>query len=356
VRAYAEIVAARAMERRVVAAGQRIAALRGKDALSEAQRILATCQPRSAGNLRGLRETMVEWFEGVRSRFDAGGMSGIPTSLQWLDDTLDGFQKSDLIILAARPSVGKTALAMQSAIAAAKAGIPTLVFSAEMSGTQICGRIVSHVAGVSGSALRRPKEQMNDESWARVSAAIGTVRNYPITMDDSSDITLESICARARQVDTQQRLGLIVIDYLQILRLPKADRNDLALGEMTRGLKGLAKSLDVPVLLLSQLNRDGVNRPTMAELRGSGAIEQDADVVMFLHRPNDQDRSGIELIVAKQRNGEIADRWLHADMKVMRFDDAEHERPNPKSQEPAQTGFRSRKGPGGMVIRGDFNA
>lgn len=317
-RSYAETMARKATERRVIAAGQRIASLRGADSLEEAQRILAACAPKSAGQSVTLKKAMREWFTDLQRRFDAPEMTGVPTGLPWLDSMLGGYQRSDLIILAARPSVGKTALGVQSAVAVASAGTPVLFISAEMATGQLCGRIASHMSGVSTTAFRQPQD-IDDEGWRKVNDAVARVPSMPLVIDDKA-ITVEAISAQARQLDATQRLGLIVVDYLTHLKLPKADRHDLSIGEATRALKRLGKDLNVPVLLLAQLNRDGANRrPTLSDLRGSGDIEQDADVVLFLHRPDEQQRDGIELIVAKHRNGECGDCFLHADMQRQRF-------------------------------------
>lgn len=337
-RTYAEVVLRNATERKVISAGQRIAALRGPETLTEAQRLLATCMPKTSGVASTLRESLKGWFADVERRFDSPAMSGLPTGLGWLDTLLGGYQPGELIILAARPSVGKTAFALQSAVAAAEAKKPALIISAEMSTPQLTGRLASHLSGVSTTAFRQP-QSIDEEGWAAVNTAMVRARDLPIWIDDQS-VTVEAINARARQLDASHRLGLVVIDYLTHLKLPKADRPDLAIGEATRSFKRMAKELRVPVLLLAQLNRDGANaRPTLNTLRGSGDIEQDADVVVFLHRPDEQRREGIEMIVAKHRNGECGETYLHADMQRMRF--AESERPTmaEPQQKPKAKGF-----------------
>jgi replicative DNA helicase len=338
-RAYAEVVAKRAVERRVIAAGQRIAGLRGDDILGEAQRILAACLPRQMQGVRHAKDILRELVTDLSAKYDAGeALTGLPTGLPWLDDVTGGLQRSDLVIVAARPSVGKTALATQIILHAASKKTPTLFFSAEMSCTQVMARAVSHIGGVSLKAIRSPVT-LGDEGWAGLTRAGGEVQDYPWWVDDSAGQTVDAISARARQLDSQQRLGLIVVDYLQHLKLPKAERHDLSIGEASKALKGLAKQLNVPVILVSQLNRDGANsRPTLSTLRGSGDIEQDADVVMFLHRPDDMRRDQLELIVAKQRNGECGECWLHFDGAKQRFTESEA----PSAPEPKQrSGFRA---------------
>lgn len=340
VRTYAERIVQRATERRVVAAGQRIAQLRGDDSLGEAQRILAACSPRNSDAVKHAKAFLREAVAGLQERFDAEDvLTGVPTSIEPLDEKTSGWQRSDLILLAARPSVGKTALALQCAIHAARQKRPVLFFSAEMAGRQLLDRAIAHVAGVSLTGIRQPKT-LDGDDWSRINRAGGELAELPLWIDDSSGMTVDAVCARSRQVDAEQRLGLIVIDYLTHLTPPKAEKLADAVQLMTRQLKNLAKSLKVPVLLLSQLNRDGDGKPEMRHLRESGAIEQDADVILLMWRPEPERRELVELIVAKQRNGETGGIYLHADMARMRFTKTE-ERPNEQRR---GSGFR----PGGF--------
>lgn len=340
-RAYAEVVAKRATERRVIAAGQRIAQLRGDETLSEAQRILASALPRGTTDVRHVRDVLAESSKALVARYESQDeLTGLPTSIPWLDEITSGWQRSDLIVLAARPSVGKTALGLQSALHAAQAGKPVLFFSAEMKGRQLVDRALAHLSHVSLKAIRSPR-LIEAEGWTGITRATETLQSLPLWIDDSPAMTHEHIAARARQVDSERRLSLIVVDYLTHLRMPKADRRDIAVGEVTRAIKALAKSLDVPVILVSQLNRDAANaRPTLASLRDSGDIEQDADVVVFLHRPDEQQRDDLELIVSKQRNGECGHRWLRFDGSRMTFHESEG--PAHVEQPARRSGFRGR--------------
>lgn len=320
--AYAEIVARAAMERRVIQAGQRIAKLSGPDAYAEARTILDACQPRSVRFVVTLKQAMRDWFANVSEKAEAAAdtdLTGLPTSLGWLDEQTGGWQPGDLVVIAARPSVGKTLLALQVALHAGQQGYRCLMFSAEMSAQQIADRAVSALGKVSTHALRKPKT-MDDEHWACVSRGVALGASLPILVDDSNGITALDIAARAQQLHAERPLSMIVIDYLGLMRHPKADRHDLAIGQTTAALKALAKRLQIPVVLLVQINRDAANsRPAMNNLRDSGSIEQDCDIAIFLHRPDAEMKSQLELIVGKHRNGPTGSMWIYADYENMRF-------------------------------------
>lgn len=338
IRAHAEIVARKATARRVRAAGLRISKLPDDDAIGEAQRIMAACQPRATSAVRSIRSFMQDALGAMQQRVDAAGaLTGIPTSLPWLDEQTSGWQRGDLIVLAARPSVGKTALALQCAIAAAKAEQPVFFASLEQSGAQLAERAISHLSGISFWRVMRPKLLGNDE-WQQITDAGAVIKDLPIRIDETGALPVEAICARARQANATQRLGLIAIDYLTQITPPRAEKTADSIQIVTRALKALAKDLGVPVLLLSQLNRAGDEKPVLRNLRDSGAIEQDADVVIFLHRPDPANRGLVELAVAKQRNGPISETYLRADMDRMRFYETD-ERPATNSMSPTR-GFR----------------
>ena len=342
VRSYAELVAGNAINRRVRQAGQQIARLDGQDVLGEAQRLIGACAPRQAGSVKHIREFLRESVAEIQRRVNATeALIGVTTSLPELDEMTCGWQRGDLIILAARPSVGKTAFAVQAAIAAAKAKHGVLFMSLEMSGVQLADRVQAHVARVNAHGLRNPKT-LDEADFGRLFSAAAEIAELPLQIDETSGLTVDAICARARQVNATQRLGLIVIDYRTQIKPPKADTTANAIQEITRALKGLAKELQVPILLLSQLNREGEgHRPTMRTLRDSGAIEQDADVILFLHRPDDKNREYVELIVAKQRNGECGDFGLFADLPHMSFS-VTTDRPQAQVVRPAFGTFASR--------------
>lgn len=323
VRSYAEWIITAATERRVQVAGQRIAKLRGADSIGEAQRILGACIPRSSTGVKPIRDFLRESVVRMQERVEATEvLSGVPTGVGKLDELTAGWQRGDLIIIAARPSVGKTAFALQTALHAAQADHPVLFMSLEMTGSQLADRALSNLGHVSSVSIREPK-RMDEADWGRVTRAGGELDKLPLFIDESSALTVDAIGARVRQQDATKRLGLVVIDYLTQITPPRAESTTEAIQTITRQLKALAKEIQVPILLLSQLNREGEDKPKLSSLRSSGAIEQDADVVAFLHRPDHTQRDLIEFIVAKQRNGPTGEFYLRSQMDVMRFEPCE---------------------------------
>ncbi|MBW1842235.1 MAG: replicative DNA helicase [Deltaproteobacteria bacterium] len=241
-------------------------------------------------------------------------VTGVPTGYSELDRLTSGLQKSDLIILAARPSMGKTALSLNIARNAAIEGnVPTAIFSLEMSKEQLSMRMLCSEARVDLSRLRGGF--MNQDNWIRITDAASRFFNAPIYIDDSADISALSIRAKARRLKMEKDLGLIIIDYLQLMRgHARTERRDLEISEISRSLKALAKELNIPVMALSQLNRKleerSDKRPQLSDLRESGALEQDADVVAFIYRDemynkeeNNPNKGKAEIILSKQRNG-----------------------------------------------------
>ncbi|MGA0588848.1 replicative DNA helicase, partial [Dyella sp. KRB-257] len=322
VRSYAELVSRAAMTRRIHAAGAQIAKLDGPDVLGQAQQLIGACLPRHAGQVKHIREylraSVAELQRRVNSKEE---LTGIPTSLQPLDEMLCGYQPGDLIVLAARPSVGKTAFTIQSLVNAARHGKRTLFFSLEMTGVKIADRIQAHVAQVNAAGMKRPV-LFDDADFGALFNAASEIADLPLYIDETPALTVEALCARARQIHATTGCDLIAIDYLTQMTPPGGPKLSTAdaLQIITRALKGLAKELNVPVILLSQLNRDGEgHRPTLKALRDSGAIEQDADVVIFLHPPDANRRDRLLLIVGKQRDGETGDIWLDSNYRHQRF-------------------------------------
>lgn len=241
-------------------------------------------------------------------------LTGIPTGFSGLDNLTSGFQRSDMIILAARPSMGKTALALNIVRnAAVDHHIPCAIFSLEMSKEQLSMRMLCAEARIDSARLR--DGFFSDDDWDRLTHAAGVLSEAPIYIDDSSEITPMTIRAKARRLKMEKELGLIVIDYLQLMKSAVSnDRRDLEISEISRSTKSLARELDVPIVALSQLNRKleerSDKRPQLSDLRESGALEQDADVVTFIYRDevynrdeNNPNRGKAEIIVAKHRNG-----------------------------------------------------
>ncbi|MBF0099836.1 MAG: replicative DNA helicase [Desulfobacterales bacterium] len=242
--------------------------------------------------------------------------TGIPTGFSQLDKLLSGLQKSDLIILAARPSMGKTAFALNIARnVALDARIPVLIFSLEMSKEQLSMRVLTSEASVDSIQCKQGK--FNNEDWIKLTQHVGILSKSLFFIDDSSDITTIDIRSKARRLALDKGLGLIIIDYLQLMKPSiQSERRDLEIADISRTLKSIAKELNVPVIALSQLNRMLEQRadkhPVLADLRESGALEQDADVVAFIYRdevynkdPNNPNKGKAEIIIAKNRNGPI---------------------------------------------------
>ncbi|TFG41774.1 MAG: replicative DNA helicase, partial [Syntrophobacterales bacterium] len=248
-------------------------------------------------------------------------VTGVPTGFTQLDNLTSGLQNSDLIILAARPSMGKTALALNIARnAAVDGGVPVAIFSLEMSKEQLSLRMLCAEASIDSSRLRSGFFSMED--WERVTDAAGILSAAPIFIDDSASLSAMDVRAKARRLKMEKNIGLIIIDYLQLMQgRVGVERRDLEISEISRGMKALAKEIGLPVIALSQLNRmleqRTDKRPRLSDLRESGALEQDADVVAFIYRDevyNKEEtnpRKGIaEVILAKQRNGPTGDALL----------------------------------------------
>ncbi len=240
-------------------------------------------------------------------------VTGVPTGYHMLDEKTSGLQPSDLIVIAGRPSMGKTALALNIAQnASSQTGIPVGIFSLEMSKEQLSLRMLSSEARIDSSRMRGGF--LSESDLARINRAAGTLYDLPIYIDDSPAISALEIRAKARRMKMEKGLGLVIVDYLQLMRgRASAERRDLEISEISRSLKALAKEINIPVVALSQLNRKveerSNKRPVLSDLRESGAIEQDADVIVFIYRDEvynkkegEADRTS-EINVAKQRNG-----------------------------------------------------
>ena len=248
-----------------------------------------------------------------------GGLTGISSGFRKLDELTTGFQKGELIIIAGRPSMGKTALALNIAEHTALAdNNPVAVFSLEMSAEQLAFRLISSLGRVNQTSLKSGK--LRDTDWDRIDGAILQMKEMPIYIDDTPSLTPVELRARARRIQREKGLSLIVIDYLQLMQVPGSKENRATeISEISRNLKALARELGIPIIALSQLNRSVEQRvdksPIISDLRESGAIEQDADVIAFIYREEvynpETDEKGTALInVAKQRNGPIGKFYL----------------------------------------------
>jgi replicative DNA helicase len=253
--------------------------------------------------------------QAVKEGFDliehaGGALPGLDTGFTDLNLLTGGLMPADQIILAARPSMGKTALALNIAVNVAKTGVGVALFSLEMSRPQIGLRMIVSEARVDGALVRAGHLQESD--YQKLVMAANVVNDLPIWIDDRSDLSVLEIRAGLRRLKRKHDFGLVVVDYIQLMGGTRAETREQEVSSYSRGLKGIAKSFNVPVLALSQLNRKVEDRPKkrpmLADLRESGAIEQDADVIAFIHRPEyygrtDENRGLAEIIIAKQRNG-----------------------------------------------------
>ena len=340
IRAYAYIVRERSLLRHLIRVSGEIAASAyasegrpAKDLVDEAERLvfqIAEAGRRTGSGFVALKDILGETIDRLDMLHEnQGQLTGISTGYTDLDRMTAGLQPGDLVIVAGRPSMGKTTFALNiGENAAISAGVPVAVFSMEMSREQLSMRMISSLGRVDQSHLRTG--MFGDEDWARINGAIAQMKTAPIYIDDSGALTPTEVRARARRLSRERGLGLIIVDYLQLMQVPGTKENRATeISEISRSLKALAKELRVPVIALSQLNRGVEQRtdkkPVMSDLRESGAIEQDADVIMLIYREEvyDQDtpRKGIaDIIVAKQRNGPTGEVHLTFLGKYTRFE------------------------------------
>jgi replicative DNA helicase len=344
--AYADIVKDKAMLRALADIGSGITESvfqpegRGSRELLESaeQQIyrLAESGQRAGSAFMPINQVLLEAYRVLEQRYASPSeITGLPTGFMDLDRMTSGLQPSDLVILAARPSMGKTAFCMNIAEhAALHSGQPVAVFSMEMSTSQIALRLISSLGRVSQERLRTGK--LLDHEWPRVTSTMTLLQSARLYVDDTPALSPTELRSRARRLKREHGLGLIVIDYLQLMQVPGIKENRTAeISEISRSLKAMAKELNVPVIALSQLNR-GVEqrtekRPMMSDLRESGSIEQDADIVMFIYRDeyynrDSPDKGLAEVIIGKQRNGPTGAVKLKFFGEFTRFDDFAGER------------------------------
>jgi replicative DNA helicase len=318
---YAQIVRKKELLRRLIEASTHIAETSYDESdtletiLEEAERQMyeITTQGGHSNRLIPFQEMIDETWERIEKLAEnTGELRGVPSGFKDLDSKLSGFQKSDLIILAARPSVGKSSLALDFARnAAVKSGVPTAIFSLEMGKEQLVDRMLSAQSQVDGWKLRTSRLTLDDE-FARLQQGMHELMKAPLFIDDTAANTVLNMRSMLRRISSEKPIGLVIVDYLQLMGTSKNYDNMVnQVTEISRSLKGLAKEFNVPVIALSQLSRaveSRGGRPRLSDLRDSGSIEQDADVVMFIHREdkygeNTERKNIVEILIEKHRNG-----------------------------------------------------
>jgi len=334
---YAEIIKKKSILRKLIIAGSHIGEVAYREeeeleaVLEEAERRIfeitsGTNNNSDVASMKDLGEDTISRF--IHLAENQNEVRGVPSGFRDLDNKLSGFQKSDLIILAARPSVGKTSLALDLARnAAVKSGVPTVIFSLEMSKQQLVDRMLSAEAQVDGWKLRTGKLSM-DEEIERLQEGMHKLMQAPIFIDDKPANTVMNMRSVLRKLNHDKPVGLVIVDYLQLMGTSRNYENMVnQVTEISRSLKGLAKEFSVPVIALSQLSRaveSRGGRPRLSDLRDSGSIEQDADVVMFIHREdkygeNEEKKNIIEILIEKHRNGPTGIVELYFDNKKTSF-------------------------------------
>jgi replicative DNA helicase len=343
--AYADIVRQRSILRGLISAGTQIAesAFRTEgrtpdELLDLAESLVFEIAERESKGRRGfrpLKDLLVDALDRIDMLFQRDNpITGVATGFFELDNMTSGLQKSDLVIIAGRPSMGKTAFAINIAQhAAIKEDLPVAVFSMEMPSEQLAMRMMSSLGRIDQHKMRTGR--LSDDDWPRLTHSVGILSEAKMFIDDTPALTPSDLRARCRRLAREHGIGLIVIDYLQLMQVPGTKENRATeISEISRSLKALAKELSCPVIALSQLNRSLENRqdkrPVMSDLRESGAIEQDADVIMFIYRDEvyneDSNDKGIaEIIIGKQRNGPIGSRKLRFFGEYTSFENLAHD-------------------------------
>ncbi|HEX2557676.1 MAG TPA: replicative DNA helicase [Nitrososphaera sp.] len=347
---YAQIVAEKAVRRRLIKASQEIAIVGFdenkslQELIEEAEtRLFEVSQKHVRQDITSLESILAESFDRLDDLHrNKGGLRGIPTGLRDLDKLIAGLQRSDLVVVAARPSMGKTAMMLNMALdiaTKAKQG-SVLYFSLEMSKEQLVDRLLAAQAGVDAWKLRTG-EGLSDEDFERLSEAMGELAEAPIFIDDTSGITVSDLRTKARRLHHQSPLAVIFVDYLQLMsggsRFASVANRVQEISEISRSLKILARELNVAVVAASQLSRSVESRnppiPQLADLRESGSIEQDADIVAFIFRPHYYDDGAdpnvTQILIKKHRNGPVGNLELFFDQRLQRLRDLDtrHEEP-----------------------------
>jgi len=340
---YARLVERTAVLRQLIAAAGGIARIayeaagEADEALDEAERVIFDiAQGRVGGDFVPLKQILASYLEQLDRVKEGATTLGLPTGFADLDKLTGGFQRGDLIIVAARPAVGKTSLGINIAHhVAVQEGAPVAIFSLEMSREQLAHRLLCSEANVDSQRLRLG--QYDEDELRRISRAFGVLSEAPIYVDDTPSINITELRSKARRLYLERGIRLVIVDYLQLMRGRRAENRVQEISDISRSLKGLAKELEVPVVALSQLSRAPElrtdHRPILSDLRESGSIEQDADVVIFIYREElydpETEKQGIaDILVSKHRNGPTGNFGLYFFKETTRFANlAVHEEP-----------------------------
>ncbi len=341
IKAYAEIVRQQSVVRQLIRVGNQVAesgyqpnGRKVHELLDYAENLvfqIAERQARGGGGFRPISRLLTETINRIEELYGSdNALTGVSSGFSDFDDKTCGLQKADLIIVAGRPSMGKTTFAMNLAEnVAITAGMPVAIFSMEMPGESLTMRMISSLGRVNQQAVRSGR--LEDDDWPRITSAVNLLNNTKLFIDDTPALSPTELRARCRRLTKEHgTLGLVVIDYLQLMQAPDTGENRATeISAISRSLKALAKELNVPVVALSQLNRSleqrPNKRPVMSDLRESGAIEQDADLIVFIYRDevyneDSPDKGKAEIIIGKQRNGPIGTVMLTFQGKFTRFD------------------------------------
>lgn len=348
---YAKIVADKSTERKILSASlliseiSRDGEITTEDKITQSRQLLEDIESKGGEEVEQISGALRRLIEDIDQKYNSDEKYfGITTGLTAIDEKIQGFEGGDYIIIAARPSMGKTTLLMNIVehIAVEKE-LPVLVFSMEMPEHQLMQRLTSSISEIPLSLVRNGK--LRDDHWPKLSSAISKLKDCPLYIDDRPALTATQIRATARKMHKKHGLGAIAIDYMQLAK-SKAENRNMEITDISGTFKSIAKELNIPVIALSQLNRkleDRANRrPIMSDLRESGAIEQDADIIMFLYRDEvynefTEQKNVAEVIIAKARNGTTGTAHIKSDLHISRFNNLDG--PTPQHENTSQGGF-----------------
>ena len=337
---YGDIVRRVSVKRQIGDVGRELVRRSGdarsavEEILDGAERLIfGIARQTEARDYLSVRDLLADYSESMHERRDTDTLRGIPTGYPTLDALTGGYQRSDLIIVAARTGIGKTTYLVNACRNAARDNhIPVGLLTLELSAEQVIGRLLSLEAKVDSRLLR--DADLTDEGWVKVGRAVGELSEYPIYVDDSPALSVMQLRGKARRMQAERNVGLICVDYLQLLRAERTDNRVQEISDITRALKGLARELNIPVMAGAQLSRAveqrESGRPRLSDLRESGSIEQDADLVLFLY----EDRSdGLDIAceLAKHRNGPNGKFKLRFERAIGRFEEIRSSRPEPEA-------------------------